>query len=48
MPRRGGQMQRKRRNRNQGHRMHRRPRLARILANRGRGRGGASWGRWAI
>lgn len=44
MPRHGN-TRRTRGRKNQGHRMHRKTRLARLAANKGRGRKGAAWGR---
>jgi hypothetical protein len=49
MPRHGNTRNSGRR-KHQGHRMHRKTRLARLAANRGRGRGSKStaWGRSAV
>jgi len=47
MPRHGGSV-RVQRNKHQGHRMHRRGRLARLKAKAGRGRKGTAWGRGGL
>lgn len=45
MPRHGNT--RKSNRRSNGHKMHRRGRVARRIAKLGKGRGGSGWGRWA-
>ena len=48
MPRHGGHTRSSSRRKHQGHRMHRKTRLARLAANKGRGRKAMAWGRGAV
>ena len=48
MPRHGGSTRRTQRNKHQGHKMHRRGRVARLLAKAGRGRKATAWGRGGL